>query len=131
MICVPQSQRNRRCLTGPVNAEKIHRVLVSAPCLLPSDVSERSRLVASRLQMGDPSKLAEIVRDLTWRQRKGLATVKDLEFLRRATVALSTWLAACKGIGRLEAQRRIRGMVERTVSLFVDQRTGRLKAMGE
>jgi RNA polymerase-interacting CarD/CdnL/TRCF family regulator len=117
IICVLRSRQNRRCLTGPVNAEKIHRVLSSAPCTLPLDADERSRLVASKLQTEDPSKLAAIVRDLTWRQRKGLATVRDLELLRRATVALSSWLAAYKGIEQSRARRRIWGLVERAIAL--------------
>jgi RNA polymerase-interacting CarD/CdnL/TRCF family regulator len=119
VLHMPQSWRCSRCLTGLMSAEQVHRVLSAAPCALPSDSDERSRLVARKLQMGEPSGLAEIVRDLTWHQRKGLANARDVQLLQRATSTLSAWLAACKGIEQARARKRIRGIVERTVSLFI------------
>jgi RNA polymerase-interacting CarD/CdnL/TRCF family regulator len=116
-----QSRQRSRCSTGLMTADQVRRVLSAAPCALPSDPDERSRLVARKLQTGDPSRLAEIVRDLTWHQRKGLAHARDLQLLRRATLVLSAWLAAYKGIGQARARKRIRGTVERTVSLFTGQ----------
>jgi RNA polymerase-interacting CarD/CdnL/TRCF family regulator len=98
---------------------QVHGVLSSPPCALPSAPEERSRLVARKLQTGDPSTLAEIVRDLTWHQRKGLANPRDVQLLQRATATLSAWLAAFKGIEWARAKKRIRGIVERTASLFV------------
>ena len=115
----PQSWRRTHCLTNPMSAEQIHRVLAAAPCALPSDANQCSHLMTRKLQTGEPSRLAEIVRDLTWRQRKGLANARDVQLLQRATSALSAWLAAYKGIGRARAKKRIRGIVERTASLFI------------
>jgi len=100
------------------NSQVLH-VLSAVPLALPSDPDERSRLLALRMRKGDPSTLAEIVRDLTWHQRKGLANTKDLRLLRQATVALSAKLAAYKGMEPARARGRIREVVERTVSLFI------------
>jgi RNA polymerase-interacting CarD/CdnL/TRCF family regulator len=121
VLHTPRSRRRGRRSTGLMNAERVHRVLSAAPCALPSDSDERSRLVARKLQTGDPSRLAEIVRDLTWHQRRGLANARDWKLLRRAILALSTWLAAYKGIGRGRARKRIQGTVNRTASLFTGQ----------
>jgi RNA polymerase-interacting CarD/CdnL/TRCF family regulator len=118
---MPQSWRCSHCLTGPMSAEQVNHVLCAAPCALPSDPYERSGLVAHKLQKDKPSRLAEIVRDLTWRQRRGLANARDVQLLQQATSALSAWLAAYRGIERARARERIRGIVERTVSLFADE----------
>ena len=111
--------RSRPRLAGLTSALQVHRVLSAAPRALPSDPDERARLVVHKLQTGDPSRLAEIVRDLTWYQRKGLASPQDVQLLQRATLALSAWLAAYKGIELARARKRIQGIVERIVSLFV------------
>ena len=115
---MPQSWQRSPCLTGPMSAGQVNHVLCAAPCALPSDPYERSGLVARKLRIGDPYTSAEIVRDLTWRQRRGLANARDVQLLQQATCALSDWLAAYKGIKRARARERIRGIVERTVSLF-------------
>lgn len=119
VLHMQQWWRPNRCLTGLMSAEQVYRVLSAAPCALPSDSDKRYRLVARKLQTGDPPRLAEVVRDLTWHQRKGLAHARDVQLLQRATSALTAWLAACKGIERGRAKKRIWGMVERTVSLFM------------
>lgn len=116
--------RPRRCthrLTGLMSAERVHRVLATAPCALPLDPDERSRLVEGKLQTGRPASLAEIVRDLTWHQRKGRANARDMQILRQAISALSVWLAAYKGIERARARKRILGAVERKIALFTDE----------
>jgi RNA polymerase-interacting CarD/CdnL/TRCF family regulator len=114
----PQSWQRSPCLRGPMSAGQVNHVLCAAPCALPSDADERSHLVMHKLQTSEPSKLAEIIRDLTWHQRKSRANARDVQLLQQATSALSAWLATYKGIERARARERIRGIVERTVSLF-------------
>ena len=111
--------RSRPRLVSLTNALQVHRVLSAAPCVLPSHPDERARLVTRKLQTGEPSRLAGIVRDLTWHQRKGLANPRDVRLLQCATSELSAWLAAQKGIARARAKKRIRGTVERAVSSFI------------
>jgi hypothetical protein len=63
--------------------------------------------------------MAEVVRDLAWRQRTGQAGPPDLRLLHRADRQLARWLAAQTGEPALCARRRMWGIVDRTISRLV------------
>ena len=112
------ASRRRRTSVGPVTFH-VRETLSAAPCVLPSDPDERLELLERKLRTEDPARMAEVVRDLAWRQRRGRAKVQDLRLLRRADQQLVRWLAAQTGEERGWARRRMWGTVERTISLFI------------
>jgi CarD family transcriptional regulator len=65
-------------------------ILRSMPNCLQDDVGERQQELWSRLGTGLALEAAEVVRDLTWRQRESRLTKKDSEYLSRGRA----WLAA-------------------------------------
>jgi RNA polymerase-interacting CarD/CdnL/TRCF family regulator len=97
---------------------RVQETLSRAPCALPSDADERSKLLERKLRTGDPVRMAEVVRDLACRQRKGRASGRDVCLLSRADRELARWLAAQTGEERAWVRRRTWGTVERTISLF-------------
>jgi RNA polymerase-interacting CarD/CdnL/TRCF family regulator len=110
--------RHRRTSVGPVTVY-VQETLSAAPCALPSDPDERSKLLRRKLQTRDPARIAEVVRDLAWHQRTGQASRQDVRLLWRADRRLARWLAAQTGEDRGWTRRKMWGTVERTVSDFV------------
>jgi hypothetical protein len=77
------------------------------------------RLLESKLRSRDPVRMAEVLRDLAYRQRLGRATGQDMRLLRRVDRDLTGWLAVQTGEERRWTRERMWGTVERRVSLLV------------
>lgn len=112
------SVRHRLRSAGPSTLD-VQETLSAAPSVLPSDPEERAGLLHRKLQTGDPVRMAEVVRDLAWRQRRGRATKRDVRLLRRADRQLTRQLAAQTGAERCRTRRRMWGTVERTIALYI------------
>lgn len=112
------ARRHGLTIVGPATF-KIEEVLGAAPSALPSDPDVRTGLLERKLRTGDPLRLAEVVRDLALRQRRGQATTQDLRLLWRAERILARRLAAHTGKERRRARRRMWGTVERTIALHI------------
>jgi RNA polymerase-interacting CarD/CdnL/TRCF family regulator len=106
-----------RTSVGPATF-RARQTLSAVPDMLPSDPDERMELMKRKLRTGDPVRLAEVVRDLAWRQRRGRASRKDLRLLWRADRQLARWFAAQTGKDRGLARRRMWGAVEQTIALY-------------
>jgi RNA polymerase-interacting CarD/CdnL/TRCF family regulator len=111
------SARHRLTSVEPVTFH-VQETLSAAPCTLPSDPDERSRLLERKLRTRDPERMAEVVRDLAWRQRRGKANGQDVHLLWRADRKLARWLAVQTGEDQAWARRTMWGSIERTVSRF-------------
>jgi RNA polymerase-interacting CarD/CdnL/TRCF family regulator len=95
----------------------VEEALGAAPSVLPSDPDERTGLLERKVQTGNLVRIAEVLRDLAWRQRRGRATRTDIRLLRRADRQLTRRLAAQTGEERGRTSRKMWGIVERTISL--------------
>jgi RNA polymerase-interacting CarD/CdnL/TRCF family regulator len=111
--------RHRLAAVSPVTF-RVQETLCTAPCALPSDADERSRLLERKLRTGDPLRMAEVVRDLACRQRRGRASGRDMRLLSRADRELARWLAGQTGEERAWVKRRTWGTIERTISFSPD-----------
>lgn len=100
-------------------AIQVRQVLSAPPSALPSDPGEQSKLLKGKLRTGDPVRIAEVVRDLAWCQRRGKASENDLRLLQRADRKLVRWLAAQTGEKRGWTRRSMWGTIERSLSLFI------------
>lgn len=104
---------------APTSAIRVQQVLSAPASVLPSDPDEKTELLKGKLQTGDPVKIAEVVRDLAWHQRRGRANGQDLRLLRRADGRLARWLAAQTGETRGWTRRKMWGTVERAISVYM------------
>ena len=75
---------------------KLARVLATLrgkPRSLSEDYKERQARIRERLEAGGPLRIAEIVRDLTWHERREHLTKADSDLLARGRQFLSTEIA--------------------------------------
>lgn len=68
-------------------------VLRSRPNELPPDHKERQEQILEKLQTGQPSDLAEAVRDLAWYQKMSHLTKRDTDYMDRGRKLLAAEMA--------------------------------------
>lgn len=84
-------------------------VLLSEPEELPANHKTRHALLTDRLHTGDVFQIAEVLRDLSWRQRdKDHLTTRGRRIHRDALTFLAGEIAAAEEIDVAEAEARIR-----------------------
>jgi CarD family transcriptional regulator len=71
--------------------------LKSRPQRLSADYKQRQEEVWERLRTGHVMQLVEVVRDLTWHEKRDHLTKRDSEFLRQATHRLAAEMALVSG----------------------------------
>jgi CarD family transcriptional regulator len=80
-------------------------MLRGKPRLLSEDYKERQAWIRERLEVGSPLRIAEIVRDLTWHERRAHLTKADSDLLARGRQFLSAEIALVTGTD-IDAARR-------------------------
>lgn len=93
------------------------KLFAGRPKRFSDDYRERRRNVTSRLREGSFVGVGRLVRDLAWRQERGLGTTGDRRLLRRAKELLADELAACDGIKVDEAMARIESALEERLAI--------------
>jgi CarD family transcriptional regulator len=68
-------------------------ILRSSPDQLPQDHKERQEQILEKLRAGQPSDLAEAVRDLAWYQKMSHLTKKDTDYMDRGRKLLAAEMA--------------------------------------
>ena len=89
---------------------KLARVLDTLrgrPRSLSEDYRERQAGIRERLEAGSPLRIAEIVRDLTWHERREHLTKADSDLLARGRDFLSAEIAVVTGTGAVDARQTI------------------------
>jgi CarD family transcriptional regulator len=95
---------------------RVWRVLRSAPESLPSDHKERYEAVQGKLQAGDVLRVAEAVRDLTWRQQQeGSLTTRGKRIFDEGMSLLAGEIAAAQGIEITDAELQVRSRLEKAL----------------
>ncbi|MGD2143874.1 MAG: CarD family transcriptional regulator [Anaerolineae bacterium] len=90
--------------------EEVWGVLQSDPDELPQNHKTRHKLLRDRLHAGDVFQVAEVLRDLTWRQREeDHLTTRGKRIYKEALMFLSGEIAAAQHIDVAEAEAQIRG----------------------
>jgi len=90
--------------------EKLARVwdiLKSAPQHLAEDFKERQEQIRQKLQAGSPLAIAEVIRDLTWREQYAYLTKADSELLARGRQLLADEMALVMDKEIVEAEQMI------------------------
>ena len=81
--------------------------LRSSPRPLSEDYRERQEWVRERLATGAPMRIARIVRDLTWHERRAHLTQADTDLLARGRDLLSAEIAVVSGTEAVDARQTI------------------------
>jgi CarD family transcriptional regulator len=88
---------------------EVWRVLRSEPDELPQNHKTRHKLLREKLHAGDVFQVAEVLRDLTWRQREeDHLTTRGKRIYKEALMFLAAEIAAAQGIDVPEAKNQIR-----------------------
>jgi RNA polymerase-interacting CarD/CdnL/TRCF family regulator len=72
-------------------------ILRSRPDPLPQDHKERQEQILEKLRTGQPSDLAEAVRDLAWYQKMSHLTKRDTDYMDRGRKLLAAEVALVTG----------------------------------
>jgi CarD family transcriptional regulator len=89
---------------------KLSRVLETLrgrPCQLSEGYKQRQDRVRERLETGGPLRIAEVVRDLTWHERRAYLTKADSELLARGRDFLAAEIAVVTNTELIEAKQTI------------------------
>jgi CarD family transcriptional regulator len=109
-VRVPVKKATELGLRPVMSRAKLARVLSelgSSPRLLSEDYRERQGWVRERLATGAPIRIARIVRDLTWHERRAHLTQADTDLLTRGRDFLSAEIAIVTGTEVIDARQTI------------------------
>lgn len=89
--------------------KKMWRVLLSDPEMLPDEHKERYQVLRDKLSTGDTYQVAEVVRDMAWRQQqKGHLTTVGKQMYEDGLMLLAGEIAAVRGVEFADAERLVR-----------------------
>jgi CarD family transcriptional regulator len=92
-------------------------VLRAVPNTLPGDHKERYKLLEGKLHTGDVFQVAEVVRDMAWRQqRKGHLTTVGKRRYNEGIKMLAGEIAAVQGVELNNAEAEIHARLEESLS---------------
>jgi RNA polymerase-interacting CarD/CdnL/TRCF family regulator len=97
---------------SPSLSRQIVRMLHGRADALPEDYRERQDQVLAKLQTGQAVPVASVVRDLSWRQKRGHLTKRDTDLLRQGLDLLSSEMALVSG----ESVSEVRELIGTTLS---------------
>jgi CarD family transcriptional regulator len=86
---------------------QVLRTLRAVPRKLGKDYKRRQERIEKKLGTGQPEKVAEAVRDLTWRRKLKHLTQKDEALLNKGRELLATEIALATDSEMLDVQERI------------------------
>jgi CarD family transcriptional regulator len=86
-----------RPVMSRVKLARVMKALRDTPHLLSEDYKKRQAGVRERLETGAPMRIAEVVRDLTWHERRAHLTRADSDLLARGREVLSAEMALVTG----------------------------------
>jgi CarD family transcriptional regulator len=92
---------------SPSRSRRIVNMLRGRAHALPEDYRERQEQISTRLETGQVVQVASVVRDLSWRQKRGHLTKKDSDLLRHGLDLLASEMALVSGDTVSEARELI------------------------
>ncbi len=96
---------------------QVWRVLRANPGTLPTDHKERYKLLEDKLHTGDVFQVAEVVRDMTWRQqREGSLTTIGKQRYEEGMKILAGEIAAVQGVDLDDAEAQVRAKLRESLS---------------
>ena len=95
----------------------VWRVLRANPQTLPDKHKERYQLLEDKLHAGDIFEVAEVVRDMAWRQqREGRLTTLGKRMYEEGLMLLAGEVAAAQGVDLADAEAEVKERLKKTMS---------------
>lgn len=99
------------------NLNRVWHVLCADPGMLPTDHKERYQVLEDKLHTGDVLKVAEAVRDMTWRRhQQGHLTTRGKQMYDEGMMLLAGELAASQDIQVMDAEAQIRTKLDESLA---------------
>jgi CarD family transcriptional regulator len=98
--------------------DRVWQALSAAPQELPKQHKNRYKLLKDKLQTGDITKVAEVIRDLRWRRmnlKKGKLNVPGQRIYKKALHLLAGELAVAQDIDLQSAKEQIDSMLDESL----------------
>ena len=106
-----------RCVIQQSELKKVWHVLRATPKTLPDNHKKRYELLDDKLHTGDVFQVAEVVRDMTWRQqREGSLTTIGKQRYEEGIKILTGEIAAVQGVDLDDAEAQVRAKLMESLS---------------
>lgn len=119
-LMIPASAAEEIGLRHPISRSKLEQVwgvLLADPGTLPTDHKERYELLAARLDTRDVLQLAEVIRDMAWRQwHRGRLTTRGKQIYEDGMMRLAGEIAVVQEIDLVDAETEIRTKLDGSFS---------------
>ncbi|MBE9508102.1 MAG: hypothetical protein IMY86_08635 [Chloroflexi bacterium] len=119
-LLVPTSAAKELGLRRAISQTKLKRVwcvLRADPGALPEDYKKRYQLLRDKLKTGDAFQVAEVVRDMAWRQRrKGRLNTIGKQLYEKGMSFLTGEIAAVQDVDLAEAEVRVRARLTESLA---------------
>jgi len=101
----------------PSKLNQVWHVLLAAPATLPADHKKRYQFLKDKLHTGDTIQVAEVVRDMAWRQeREGHLTTVGKRMYEEGMMLLAGEIAAVQDTELADAEVQIRARLRESLS---------------
>lgn len=114
-LLVPARQAVQLGLSALVSSEAIIHVLSDAPQSLAEDPRLRKTEIDEKMDSGDPLRVAEVLRDLTWRGHAVKLSGGDIKLKVEARKLLSSILAARPSTDTRSASQRLDATLKQAI----------------
>lgn len=121
------SELGLRRVMGAAKCQAVLNVLRSLPTQLPNNFKERRRAVEKLIHSGKPLKVAEALRELTWRRELKPLNKADSELLSQANSMLVQEMSLATGEDPASVEKRIAEALHESIRakhLAVEQHLG-------
>jgi CarD family transcriptional regulator len=110
-----------RSAMGRATVSRVLSKLSSRPRRLSEDYKQRQEEVWEKLRTGRVMQLAEVVRDLTWHEKRDHLTKKDSELLMQGTQRLAAEMALVSGAEFSDMEQMIDDVLDTSMSNTVER----------
>ncbi len=110
-----------RPVARPAQVAAIYETLGSRPSELINDFKQRQAILAERLKSGDILDVAQVVRDLHWRDVQSPLSPTESRQLESAKQQLASELSLAEDIGVEQAMARIDALLQQSAELAMRQ----------
>ncbi|MBN1427360.1 MAG: hypothetical protein JXB07_03180 [Anaerolineae bacterium] len=116
-LLIPTKEAKRLGLSAIVHSEAIINVLSDAPQSLADDFRLRKTEIDQKMGSGDPLRIAEVLRDLTWRGNAVKLSDGDTKLRYKARKFLSSLLAAQPSTDTRSAPQRLDATLKQAIQV--------------
>jgi RNA polymerase-interacting CarD/CdnL/TRCF family regulator len=118
VLMIPIKETGEARLHPPVSPEAISDILFATPEELSDDFRQRRKHIEEKVNSGDPTQIAEVLRDLAWREHTAQLSRGDRGLMRSTKKLLTNILVMQPDLGIWEASRRLETILEQIILVW-------------